>query len=176
MNNHKRKSRKGDGRKTALLLVAFVAVVAAIWFFTSREDEKTVAATDFFATETFNVEELRNREVPLIVAFGADSCPSCREMVPFLQQMGRDYEGKATIVYVDVSTYYEIARQFSIIYIPTLLLFDAKGQPYQPQNPEGKNIRFMKDENSGEILYATHTGYLGEAEVKALLLDMGMQE
>ena len=71
---------------------------------------------------TFKIEVL-DSSVPVIVDFWAQWCPPCKMIAPFLEQMAEEYEGKAKIGKVNVDEEQNLAAQFNIRSIPTLLFF-----------------------------------------------------
>ena len=73
--------------------------------------------------QSFQAEVLESK-VPTLVDFSADWCGPCRSQQPILEQLASSYEGRARVVKVDVDRSQDLARQFSVRSIPTLLLFD----------------------------------------------------
>ncbi len=65
---------------------------------------------------------------PLLVDFGANSCIPCRQMRPILKEIGKEYAGKTKILIIDVYKYQDLAREYKIQLIPTLVFFDSKGK------------------------------------------------
>ena len=65
---------------------------------------------------------------PILVDFGANSCLPCRQMRPILKELEKEYAGKAEILVIDVYKYQNLAREFKIQLIPTLIFFDAQGK------------------------------------------------
>ena len=65
---------------------------------------------------------------PVLVDFGANSCVPCRELRPILKDMGKEYSGKASILVIDVYKYQNLAQDYKITLIPTLVFFDSNGK------------------------------------------------
>lgn len=65
---------------------------------------------------------------PVLVDFGANSCVPCRQMRPVLNELNKQYAGKASVLILDVYRYQGLARDYQIQLIPTLVFFDAKGK------------------------------------------------
>ncbi len=68
-------------------------------------------------------QELLQDPKPLVVDFWAEWCGPCRMVGPIIEELAVEYEGKVNIGKVDVDENTEIAAQFSIRNIPTILFF-----------------------------------------------------
>jgi thioredoxin 1 len=65
---------------------------------------------------------------PFMVDFGANTCIPCRQMRPILKELEKEYAGKAGILVIDVYKFQDLAREYKIQLIPTLIFFDANGK------------------------------------------------
>ncbi|MCJ7642306.1 MAG: thioredoxin domain-containing protein [Desulfobacterales bacterium] len=65
---------------------------------------------------------------PFLVDFGANSCIPCRQMRPILKEVGKEYSGKAGVLVIDIYKYQNLAREYKVQMIPTLVFFDGKGK------------------------------------------------
>ena len=65
---------------------------------------------------------------PVLVDFGSNSCVPCRQMRPILQEVRKEYSGKAEVLVIDVYKYQNLAREHKIQIIPTLAFFDSSGK------------------------------------------------
>ena len=63
------------------------------------------------------------KEGVVLVDFYADWCGPCKMVAPVLVQLEQEYQGKLTIVKVDVDAEGGLAQKFGIMSIPTLMLF-----------------------------------------------------
>ncbi len=68
-------------------------------------------------------EIVPNSSHPVVVDFFATWCGPCKMIAPILEQLSAEYEEKATIVKVDVDQSMELAEQYEIVSVPTLLFF-----------------------------------------------------
>ncbi len=63
------------------------------------------------------------KEGVTLVEFGAAWCPPCKVLLPILDGMDREYNGSVSMIKVDCDESPEIATQFSIMSMPTVILF-----------------------------------------------------
>lgn len=72
---------------------------------------------------TSNFETLKNGELPLVVDFWATWCGPCRMIAPIIEELAKEYDGKINVGKCDVEECDDIAAQFGIRNIPTILFF-----------------------------------------------------
>jgi thioredoxin 1 len=61
--------------------------------------------------------------LPIVVDLWADWCMPCRIMAPVMEELAKDYAGKALFARVDVDRNSEIANRYRIMSIPHFLIF-----------------------------------------------------
>ena len=75
-----------------------------------------------FTNDNFQDKVLNTKGVAL-VDFWAEWCGPCRLIGPVVEELSKEYEGKASIGKLNVDENREIAAQYGIMSIPTLLFF-----------------------------------------------------
>lgn len=75
-------------------------------------------------------EMLSASDVPVLVDFYAEWCGPCQLMVPILEQVNAQLKDRLRIVKIDTEKYKELASQYEISALPTLVLF-KQGQPVE---------------------------------------------
>lgn len=81
-------------------------------------NENTVELTD----DNFESEVIHS-DVPVLVDFWADWCAPCRAIAPAVAELAEQYQGKAKVGKLDVDNNQQVAMQYGIRSIPTLLIF-----------------------------------------------------
>ena len=83
---------------------------------------------DSVTDATFTTEVLES-DKPVLVDFTAAWCPPCRLMNPILDELGAERDD-IKIVSVDADTEQELAARYSVLGLPTFMLFN-NGAPVQ---------------------------------------------
>lgn len=78
-------------------------------------------------SQTSLEHDILHSPIPVLVDFWAPWCMPCRMQLPILAEISRGEAGSARIVKVNVDEQPELARQFGVSSIPTLLVI-ANGQ------------------------------------------------
>jgi thioredoxin 1 len=72
--------------------------------------------------DNFQTEVLESSQ-PVLVDFWAAWCGPCRNIAPIIEELARDYDGKAKVGKLDVDNNQRVAMQYGIRAIPALLIF-----------------------------------------------------
>jgi len=90
-------------------------------------------------------EEVLKSDIPVLVDFWATWCGPCQMLAPILEEISEEYKGRVKVAKVNVDEQQQLAMQFRVSAIPTVLLF--------------------KDGNPVD----TSVGFRGKAEIEAML-------
>lgn len=72
-------------------------------------------------------DEVVRSSKPVLVDFYADWCGPCKIIEPVIAQLSKEYEGRVKFVKIDTDANQELAAQFGIMSIPTMMFF-SKGK------------------------------------------------
>ncbi len=71
---------------------------------------------------SFNQQVLES-ELPVLVDFWAPWCGPCRMVTPVVEEIAEQYKGKVTVVKLNTDENPNVASQYGIRSIPTLMIF-----------------------------------------------------
>lgn len=66
-------------------------------------------------------EEVANSSIPVMIDFYADWCGPCKMLMPIVEELAGEYEGKVNIVKLDVDASQDLAQKYGVMSIPTLV-------------------------------------------------------
>lgn len=89
-------------------------------------------------SENFEKEVL-NSNIPVLVDFYADWCGPCKMMAPIVEKLAEELEGKAKVGKINVDENQDLAMEYNIMSIPTILIFK--------NGKEEKRIVGVRDKN-----------------------------
>ena len=79
-----------------------------------------------FDSNNFQKEVLES-ELPVLVDFFATWCGPCQAQGPIIEELAKEYEEKIKIGKLNIEDSLEIAQQYDVLSVPTLIFFSAKG-------------------------------------------------
>lgn len=74
--------------------------------------------------------EVLESSVPVLVDFWAEWCGPCRRIAPLVDELAGEYEGKLRVGKVNVDEAQELAGEYGVMGIPTLVIF-KDGRPVE---------------------------------------------
>jgi thioredoxin 1 len=75
--------------------------------------------------ETF--QQIINGDKPVLIDFYATWCGPCKAMSPIVEQIGKEMQGQARVLKIDVDKNQAVSTQYQIQAVPTFMIF-KKGQ------------------------------------------------
>ncbi len=97
--------------------------------------------------------QVPTKGIVTMIDLGAHKCIPCKMMAPILKKLKTEYDGKASIIFIDVWEHREQASRFGIRAIPTQIFFDKDGR---------------------EVY--RHVGFMGEDAIVRQLEEMGVRQ
>ena len=107
--------------KKNLLLAVGIIVAAGVMLITSH--------TRYAAfVEQFDYSKAKATGLPMLVEFGYQACPPCKDMVPVLKSLAKEHSESFAIGYVDVMKDRQVGLENEIQVTPTLVFYDKDGK------------------------------------------------
>ncbi|MBU0464007.1 MAG: thioredoxin family protein [Proteobacteria bacterium] len=143
-------------KKLWYAVVGVIALAAALGIYQTRFSNGS--KTDLSESRPAGQHQLDFNQLPVkgmvtLIDLGATECIPCKMMAPILAKLGKAYEGKADIVFIDVWENRDQAPRFKIRAIPTQIFFNKQG----------------------EEVYR-HVGFLDEKSIVEQLTKMGVDK
>ncbi|VFQ43274.1 thioredoxin family protein [Desulfoluna butyratoxydans] len=110
-----------------------------------------LAATPALA-DTTPASEVPAKGMVTMLDLGAHKCVPCKMMAPILDELQKEYEGKAAIVFIDVWKNKDVAKKYGIRAIPTQIFYDKSGNEVK-----------------------RHVGFMDKKSIEAELKSLGVQ-
>lgn len=70
----------------------------------------------------------RAARLPALKMLSTTTCPACKMMEPVIKDLEEKYKGKLTVEHVYLEEHPEVAKQYNVRYVPTLIYLDAGGK------------------------------------------------
>jgi thioredoxin 1 len=109
-------SRKKTLRLTAS--IGFISILALTCF----------AAISCSAEPAPGVPEVPVKGMVTMVDIGAKKCIPCKMMAPIMEELEKEYKGKAAILFIDVWVDQSQGKRFGIRSIPTQIFYSRDGK------------------------------------------------
>jgi len=87
-------------------------------------------STPIHVTDDSFEQDVIQSELPVVVDFWAEWCLPCKRVAPILDAIAAEYDSQLTVAKLDVDQNPNVAMQYGVMSIPTLLVFKG-GQPVE---------------------------------------------
>jgi thioredoxin 1 len=67
--------------------------------------------------------EVKRSQTPVLVDFGAEWCGPCRALAPIVEELAGEYDGRLKVGTVDIDKARQVATEFGIMSVPTIIFF-----------------------------------------------------
>jgi thioredoxin 1 len=74
-------------------------------------------------TDASFAQDVLASDIPVVVDFWAEWCAPCRAIAPLIDQLATQYDGKVRVGKVNIDQNQQIAQQYRIASIPTIMVF-----------------------------------------------------
>lgn len=108
-----------------------------------------VSASDLISGEP---QEVPIQGMVTMVDIGAHACIPCKMMTPIIEELSKEYEGRAAIAFIDVWKHQKEVSRYGISAIPTQIFYDHQGKE-----------RYR------------HTGFMDKQSIVAKLAELGVK-
>ncbi|HEV2638540.1 MAG TPA: thioredoxin [Actinocrinis sp.] len=95
-------------------------------------------------TDAAFAEQVLASDLPVLVKFTADWCPSCRMLAPVLAQVAAEEEGRLRVLSINVDHNPQTAAAYGVLAMPTLILFRG-GKPVTSMVGARSKRRLLQD-------------------------------
>ena len=84
-------------------------------------------------TDSSFSDSVLNSDKPVLVDFWAEWCGPCKAIAPALEEMAQSMGDRVTVAKVNIDEYPQIAQQYGVRGIPTLILFQGRSRLPRPR-------------------------------------------
>ncbi len=92
-----------------------------------------------------NFKEKISSNTPTLVDFYADWCGPCKMLGPVIERIAKKMEGKVNVLKVDVDKNQQVAMEYEVMSIPTMILFHEGKIVW-------KGVGFMSEDQIAKVL------------------------
>jgi thioredoxin 1 len=81
-----------------------------------------------FTVHASSVPAVPSPGMVTLVDLGAKKCIPCKMMAPILEELEKEFQGRAAVLFIDVWENPNATEQFGLRVIPTQIFYDAQGK------------------------------------------------
>ena len=100
------------------------------------------------AQDNTGINTRQKANLPTMLELSSTTCAPCREMIPILDELKDEYEGRVNIKVTDIDEQPEEAQKYAIRVIPTQIFLDAEGKElgrHEGYIPKEDLIKLMEE-------------------------------
>jgi len=68
-------------------------------------------------------EDVLNSDIPVLLDFSAEWCGPCKSMLPLLDELSKEYEGKVKICKMDIDKNPNTPARYGVRSVPSIIVF-----------------------------------------------------
>ncbi|WP_373682503.1 thioredoxin family protein [Desulfovibrio sp. JC010] len=114
--------------KKILLLIVCLLLVVSLGACAADAEESNKNAARAAELISGKPHKLPIEGMVTMVDIGAHSCVPCKMMTPIIEELSKEYDGRAAIAFIDVWEHREEGSKYGIRSIPTQIFYDAQGR------------------------------------------------
>ncbi|WP_196214046.1 co-chaperone YbbN [Methanolobus vulcani] len=102
------------------LVLPVIVVISVLFIVAGMTGDNKEAMENSAIIEITSAQELNTlvSQGPVLIEIGADWCPACSSQKPIMAEISLEYEGKASVVYLNSDRASALAASFNIYSIP----------------------------------------------------------
>ncbi|MDK2939676.1 MAG: thioredoxin 1 [Methanolobus sp.] len=102
------------------LILPVIVLISVLFIVAGMTGDNKEAMENSAIVEVTTAQELNDlvAQGPVLIEIGADWCPACSAQKPIMADISLEYEGRATVVYLDSDKASGLAASFNIYSIP----------------------------------------------------------
>ena len=158
----------GESMRNSIILIILIGTVLALSGCVDQDNGEAIV--DSLATQVTDISQINEALLngPVLLKIGAEWCQPCLDQAPIIHALAGEYEGKATVVYIDTDESPELASFFNTYSIPdSCVIVGVENGQYAYMARDGTT--------STQREYARFIG-LTDKETLAKTLDYAIEE